>query len=271
MRAAVALIVAVLIAPATGCGLRAQSFSVQPSKAETVTETRTVPLAQGSTLKVENVNGFIRVEAWDRAEVQFTGEFKASSKGEQVEVVFTPSSKGLQILGKYPKSSQGSSYRGPECRMTLKVPRQVKPQLESVNGEIILSGTLGDAKLETVNGEIEVRQMEGAVKAETVNGRIQVKAVKGRVALQTVNGGVEVRGLDTRNQGLSIQTVNGNVSLERGELKGKFNATTVNGGIAFNAKGADQVDIKRHRATAVFLGSDQALSLSTVNGSITIE
>ena len=60
---------------------------IQPAKAERTTETRTLPLASGSTLKVKNVNGFVRVEAWDRDEVQFTGEFKPSSKDEQVKVV----------------------------------------------------------------------------------------------------------------------------------------------------------------------------------------
>jgi hypothetical protein len=45
----------------------------------------------------------------------------------------------------------------------------------------------------------------------------------------------------------------------------------VNGGITFNAKGAEQVDVKKHLVTAVFPGADQAIDLGTVNGAITLD
>ena len=83
--------------------LAAQPILIQPAKAEKATETRTVPLAADSSLKVKNINGHVRVEAWDRNEVQFTGEFKPSSEGEQVKVVLEPSSGGLEVRGEYPK------------------------------------------------------------------------------------------------------------------------------------------------------------------------
>ena len=44
--------------------LAAQSQVIQPAKAERTTETRTLPLASGSTLKVKNVNGFVRVKLY---------------------------------------------------------------------------------------------------------------------------------------------------------------------------------------------------------------
>jgi hypothetical protein len=54
-------------------------------------------------------------------------------------------------------------------------------------------------------------------------------------------------------------------------LKGRLRASTVNGGIAFSAKGAEQVEVKKRRVTATFPGSDQGIELNTVNGSITLE
>jgi hypothetical protein len=45
----------------------------------------------------------------------------------------------------------------------------------------------------------------------------------------------------------------------------------VDGGISFNAKGAEQVEVKKHRVTATFPGSDQGINLDTVNGAITLE
>jgi DUF4097 and DUF4098 domain-containing protein YvlB len=261
-----ALAALVLVAP-----LAAQTVVVQPSKAEKTTETRTIALPSGSKLKVKNVNGFIRVEAWDREEVQFTGEFKPSSKDEQVKVVLESGDHRLEIRGEYPKHTGWGSYRGPSCEMTLKVPRKVMPSLESVNGEITLKGTVGAATAETVNGSITVQDSDEGVKAETVNGSIGLERVKGALVLKTVNGSIKGSGLDGQGKGVEANTVNGAIKFQVDGLQGRFTASTVNGEITFKAKGAEQVEIKKHRVSAVFPGSSQPIALNTVNGSIAVE
>ena len=251
--------------------LAAQTIVIQPTKAEKATETRTVPLAAGSSLKVENVNGFIRVEVWDRAEVQFTGEFKPSSEGEQVKVVLEPGPKGLEIRGQYPKHHGWGAYRGPQCQMTLKVPKQARPSLETVNGEITLSGPLGAAAVNTVNGAIYASGLSESLKADTVNGSITLEDVSGALNLETVNGGIKGKGLDGKGGGIKAETVNGVIHFQLAGIKGHLKASTVNGGISFKAQGAEQVEVKKHRVSATFPGSDQNIDLSTVNGAITLE
>ncbi|GLH72884.1 hypothetical protein GETHLI_13860 [Geothrix limicola] len=251
--------------------LAAQSQVIQPTKAEKTTETRTLPLASGSNLKVKNVNGFIRVEAWDREEVQFTGEFKPSSKDEQVKVVVEAAKGSLEIRGEYPKHSGWGPYSGPQCQMTLKVPRRVSSTLETVNGEVVLNGTQGQANVSTVNGAIRASGLEDHLKAETVNGGIQIEQVKGGLSLQTVNGAIKGTGLDGQGKGIKAETVNGSIHLQMAGMKGRLRANTVNGGITFNAKGAEQVEVKKHRVTAVFPGSDQGIDIDTVNGGITLD
>lgn len=251
--------------------LAAQTQVIQPAKAEKTTETRTLPLASGSVLTVKNVNGFIHVEAWDREEVQFTGEFKPSSKDEQVKVVIEATKGSLAIRGEYPKHTGWGHYSGPQCQMTLKVPRRVAPTLETVNGDVSVSGNLGKANVNTVNGGIRARGLEESLKAETVNGSIQLEQVKGSLSLQTVNGAIKGSGLDGQGKGVKAETVNGSISLQLGGMKGRLKANTVNGGISFNAKGAEQVEVKKHKVTAVFPGSDQEIQIETVNGAITLE
>lgn len=248
-----------------------ETLVIQPTKAEKVTETRTLPLASGASLKVKNVNGFIHVEAWDREEVQFTGAFKPSSKDEQVKVEVESGPGIMTIRGVYPKHSGWGSYQGPQCQMTLKVPRKVLPSLETVNGEVTLSGTQGTAQVGTVNGGIRVSDLKDALKAETVNGTIHLERVTGSLTLQTVNGAIKGSGLDGQGQGVKAETVNGAIHLQLGGMKGRLKASTVNGDISFNAQGAEQVEVKKHRVTAVFPGSDQAIDLGTVNGAITLD
>ncbi len=251
--------------------LAAQSQVIQPTKAERTTETRTLPLAAGSTLKVKNINGFIRVEAWDREEVQFTGEFKPSSRDEQVKVVVEAGKGSMEIRGEYPKHSGWGSYQGPQCQMTLKVPRRVAPTLETVNGEVALGGTQGVAVIQTVNGGVRASDLEDTLKATTVNGTITLDKVRGCLTLQTVNGAIKGSGLDGQGKGIKAETVNGSIHLQVAGVKGRLKASTVHGGISFNAKGAEQIEVKKHRVTALFPGSDQEIDLGTVNGAITLD
>lgn len=250
----------------------AEPIVIQPTKAEKVTEVRNVPLASGSTLRVKNVNGHIRVVAWDKDQVEFTGEFKPSSKDEQVKVVIESTSKGLEIRGEYPKhSSHFGFYRGPECQMDLKVPRKVMPSLDTVNGEVRLMGTQGAAEIHSVNGQIIAQNLEDFLKAKTVNGAIALEQVKGGLDLNTVNGSIKGQGLDGQGKGIDASTVNGSISLQMGGIKGRLSASTVNGGLSFKAQGAEQVEIHKRNMSAVFPGSEQRIHLSTVNGGITVE
>ena len=247
---------------------------IQPAKAETVVETRTLPLAAGSKLKVKNVNGWIRVEAWDRNEVEFRGEFRPSSKDEQVKVVLDSAAGSLEIRAEQPKRPEFphlGAYKGPECRMDLKVPRKVLARLESVNGEVSLDGTVGEATCTTVNGAVRARNLEEGLKAETVNGSITLEQVRGALNLNTVNGSISGKGLDGKAKGIAAATVNGSVKLQMAGIKGRLSATTVNGHLSFNAKGAEQVEVSKRKVEATFPGGDQVISLNTVNGSITVE
>jgi len=250
----------------------AEPILIQPAKAEQTTEVRVVPLASGATLKVKNVNGRIHVMVWDKEQVEFTGAFKPSSQKEQVKVRIETTAKGLEIIGEYPKhATHWGSDQGPQCQMDLKVPSRVLPCLETVNGEVELLGTSGDADLSSVNGGIAVHDLKGALKGQTVNGAISLDQIRGGLKLETVNGSIQGKGLDGQGQGIDISAVNGQIQLQMGGLKGRLHAATVNGSLSFKAPGAQQVEDNRKSLSAVFPGSDQKISLSTVNGSISVE
>jgi hypothetical protein len=249
----------------------AQTDTIQPAKAEKTTETRLLALKSGSTLSVKNVNGAVTVEAWDREEIEFRGEFKPSSRDEHVTVVIDRTAKGLGIVAKMPKNQDGGSHRGAECRMELKVPRHVLASISTVNGAVSLRGTKGEASIESVNGAVSASSHNEGLKAKTVNGAIHVESVKGTLQLKTVNGAIEARGIDAQGNGIEASTVNGQVHLAAAGLKGKLEASTLNGNLSLKAKGAEQVEVTKRRMSAVFQGGTQAISLSTVNGNIIVE
>lgn len=250
----------------------AEPVVIQPAPGQAATETRAVPLASGSTFTVENVNGRVSVQAWDQDQLSFTGAFKPSSKGEQVKVTLKPTRQGLEIRCEYPKHhDDGASYRGPKLDLDLKVPRRILAELSTVNGDITLTGTDGQASLTTVNGRVTAQDLPKGLKAESVNGEIKVARAAGALDLHTVNGDIEASDLDGQGGGIQAQTVNGSVRLRLGAAKGRVSASSLNGQIAFRAAGAQDVEIKRHSAAALLPGSGQAIHAETLNGGITIE
>jgi len=264
--------IASLILAMTATFLGAQTFVLQPSQASTVTESRTVALANGSNLTISNTNGHIKVDTWDRTEVAFTGQFKPSSRDEQVKVVFESTPKGLEIRGEYPKHQSGwGSYRGAICEMELKVPRSVLAHIDTVNGRITLTGLEGTADCRTVNGAIEAQDLNQGLTAETVNGSISLDRVRGAIKASTTNGGISGKGLDGMGKGIDLSTVNGGLNVTMAKLEGSLRATTVNGKVSVNTKGAEQVSATKHEVEATFPGSKQTIRLSTVNGGLVVK
>ncbi|HJW08946.1 MAG TPA: DUF4097 family beta strand repeat-containing protein [Holophagaceae bacterium] len=252
--------------------LAGDAVVIQPAKAEKTTETRTVPLAAGSTFKAGNINGHVFVSAWDRNEVSFTGAFKPSSKGEQVKVTLESTAKGLEIHCEYPKhQNAGSHYHAPEVDLDLKVPQRVLASISTVNGDVSLEGTMGQATVSTVNGGVSAKNLEEGLKAESVNGALTLSHVLGALDASTVNGDIEARDLDGKGGGIRAESVNGSVHLTLGAAKGRVQASTTNGEVDFHAAGATDATIKRHKVSALLPGSEQSIHAETLNGGITID
>lgn len=155
------------------------------------------PLAPGGTVAVENIQGDIAVEGWERAEVEVAVVKTAVGPGadpESVRIGVEFGRNGLTFRTIHP----GESREEVRVDYRLKVPRQVRLD-----------------RLRTLEGSILVRDVEGAVDARTLNGSIQQTGVSGSVLARTVSGDVLVslRALPDPLQPILLETVNGNVEL----------------------------------------------------------
>lgn len=156
-----------------------------------------VPLAPAGSVAVENVQGDIAVEAWDRAEVEVTVAKRASGPGanpDEVRIEVDSQDRSLTLRTIYPQQSDDTvrvDYR-------LRVPRQVRLE-----------------RLRTVEGSITVRGIEGSVNAHTLNGNIEQRNVSGNVVARAMNGNVLVslRALPEKDGAIQMDTVNGHLFL----------------------------------------------------------
>ncbi len=213
------------------------------------------PLPAGGSVSVENVQGEISVEGWDRAEVEITAAKIGKDPDDHLEDVRVVTEMGIESLAfrtVYPPHMDKPvrvDYR-------LRVPRQV--QL---------------ATLRTLEGNIAVHSVEGSVDARTLSGNIVEMSVTGRVTARTLTGSilVSLKALPAGTRPLLMDTVNGNIDLL---LPPRPNAdlelSTLDGSIQGNyAFQASTVPGDRTRRTRLGLGG-VTVALRTVRGTIRV-
>jgi hypothetical protein len=155
------------------------------------------PLKPGGSVAVENVQGHIAVEGWDRSEVEVTVVKTAAGPDtdpDSVRIGVEFGRNGLTLRTIHP----GDSRDPVRVDYRLKVPRQVRLE-----------------RLRTLEGNILVREVEGAVDARTLNGSIHQVNVSGSVTARAVNGDVllSLRALPDPLQPVLLETVSGDVEL----------------------------------------------------------
>lgn len=155
---------------------------------------QTYPLQAGGTFDLQNVNGTVDVQGWDRDEVEVRAVKTAQQKESDlsrvtIEVETKPS--GVSVATRYPQDE------GVEVAVeyTIHVPHGARLEhLGTVNGTLRVSGVNDVEDLRTVNGNIEVYEGGGSIHAHTTNGSVHLEIVRladaGGTSAETTNGSV---------------------------------------------------------------------------------
>jgi len=218
------------------------------------------PLAAGGSVALENVNGDVSIEVWERDEVRVYAVKSASSPEllDELQVKVDAGRDRVFIDTRYPsmRGSDDGQRRFTRVEYTVTVPR---------------TATLDE--IELVNGNLTVVGVEGGIDAATVNGNIMVRDCAGSASLGTVNGGIEAHidrlSFDNR---LDLEAVNGRLDLYlASSLGADLMADTVNGSL----KNDFGIEVRKGK----YVGSDfrgsvggggAKVSLETVNGPINV-
>jgi DUF4097 and DUF4098 domain-containing protein YvlB len=247
---------------------------------------KTFPFQAGALLELDNTNGGVVVEPWNRNEVQVVAEKKVKAGSDEkarellgkLQIVAEPRGGGLRVETRFPKNGNGlfdwMSGNGTSFNVnyTIRVPRQARLDLETTNGGLNVKGTRGAAELESTNGQIAVQGVEGNLKLETTNGGIHAVDVAGAVTASTTNGGIEVSLRDLPDDSkLDFSTTNGGVTVKLPrDARLTLDADTTNGRIN-NSFDIDAKSSSKRHLSGDINGGGGLLKVSTTNGSITIE
>ena len=226
-------------------------------------QTWTFDLDSGGRISLENINGNVTVTGGSGGEVEIVALKKAGSQEylDGIEIIIDDSADAIRIETKHPdKGVKGWFNWGKDSSgsvtYTLNVPSDVNLEsVESVNGNVSVSGVHGVVKAGTVNGQVDATDLSSDARIETVNGSVHATfaSLKGhqKANCESVNGRVTVELPDDADASVSAETINGGIDGSDFGLKAN--------------KGFVGRDLEGE------IGDGEArLSLSTVNGSIKI-
>ncbi|HME12465.1 MAG TPA: DUF4097 family beta strand repeat-containing protein [Candidatus Acidoferrum sp.] len=214
----------------------------------------TVPLQPGGSFELQNVNGTVEVQGWDRDEIEIRAVKTAKEKEsdlDRVSIDVTAQPRAVFVATRYPQNE------GVEVAVeyTVHVPRNAHVE-----------------RLATVNGTLRISSLENVGDLRTVNGNIEVYESGGPVAVHVTNGNVHLELSHLREQDPTFaETTNGSVLLALpANTQADLEARCLNG--TFSSELPVTVEsTQRPREVRGKLGKGGApIKLRTVNGGIQI-
>jgi hypothetical protein len=214
------------------------------------------PLQPGGSFELQNVNGTVEVDGWDRDAIEVhavkTAKVRESDL-ERVSIEVDAEPRAVSVVTRYPQNE------GVEVAVeyVIHVPHGARVEhLGTVNGTLRIAGVDAIEDLRTVNGNIEVYDGAGAIHAHTTNGNVHLELVhidaahgdKGEATAETTNGSLLLAIPSDTQADVEARCLNGNFyselpmalgsTLHPREIHGKLgrggppiHLHTVNGGI----------------------------------------
>jgi DUF4097 and DUF4098 domain-containing protein YvlB len=187
---------------------------------------QTYPLAAGGRVSLSNINGAVKVQAWERAEVKVDAVKRAytAERLREAQIKVDASANRVRIETEYPGSTfrwsdrDGERHENPaSVEYTLTIPRGASiDEINLVNGSLNVEGVAGSVKASSVNGRVTAAGLSGPVNLSVVNGRLEATldslTESGDVSLSAVNGPLIVTLPSDANAVVRASTVHGAIS-----------------------------------------------------------
>lgn len=190
---------------------------------------QTYPLSEQGRVSLSNINGAVRITAWERNEVKVDAVKSAYRRDrlDEAKIVVRSDANVFHVETDYPQRTQSFNdgegrYNNPATvEYTLSVPRGARiDSIELINGDLTVDGMTGDVKASSINGHVSAHELMGEVRLSTINGKLE--AMFGRlneatsISLGSVNGPVLLTIPSDSNAEIKAGTVHGGISNDFG-------------------------------------------------------
>jgi len=229
------------------------TFASQSLFASSFEETfsKKIDFLPGGSVHLQNTNGSIEVEGWDKdmVMIEATKKVKASSQKradqlmEEVNIDISQTEKEIVIETRLPHQTNGGLFDwlfgdGVSVSVSYKmyVPYKSDLVLKSTNGSVNATSVSGQIVLKTTNGKIGAENIMGDIDAHTTNGGISAEldsmSPDHEMQFFTTNGSISVYLPSDAKCNVQAQTTNGSISTDFPlQVKGKFNSKSISGSV----------------------------------------
>ncbi|HEY4087705.1 MAG TPA: DUF4097 family beta strand repeat-containing protein [Bryobacteraceae bacterium] len=171
--------------------------------ADSRTVAKTLPLPSTGSVTIDNHNGSITVNTWDRPEIEVHAVIEMNSgfsfsdadrrRFNETRVDIDKLGDSVRIKSVYPtwSSLEGSD---PDIHYTINAPRTARWAVRTHNSRVEVHNLHAALSISTHNGQIDVSGLAGALDLDTHNGNVKVQfaSLTAPSTVDTHNGDVEL-------------------------------------------------------------------------------
>lgn len=160
-------------------------------------QTQTLPLPEGRALAIEVTIGSVRIDGWDKADVEITVDRRVPAPADQERLPLVIEDTPARITIRAIQAGGGTD---PALRadLVIRVPREALiERVQVMEGRLTLTGFRGSLTADVRRGPIDASDVAGTLRLETGIGHVTVNAARllpaGLLRLRTFNGDVRLR------------------------------------------------------------------------------
>jgi DUF4097 and DUF4098 domain-containing protein YvlB len=244
---------------------------------------REIEVGESPALSIGNISGDIQVEGGPGSSIVIDAVKSVEDEEERellksVEIEVTQLGNRVRVstehTGKGGHRHKHKKHKGANVSVSyrVKVPKKTEVEIQSVSGDVVLTGVDGAASAQSVSGDVRVTDASDLAQAQSVSGNVEVLRARSarRAEIESVSGEVFVE--DVEASELNVSSVSGDVRLSGVSSRGA-SLESVSGDLAYTGSIAagGRYDFQSHSGDVVLTLGDQvgfALEASTFSGEI---
>lgn len=193
------------------------SVSVQAQIRDEITKTFSV--GDHAEFRLDNVNGEVEIEAWNKSEIKIIATVTAKNQEarDRITIEMNENGRGVSVETHYKKSSSWGNNHSGSVNYSVMVPSDVRlSSIDLVNGSLSVDGVKGEMNIDLVNGSIVAHGLTSDSEINSVNGSIEVSyqalsADLRDISIDTVNGRIELALPEEISADVDIETMHGSI------------------------------------------------------------
>ena len=210
------------------------------------------PLKADGEVRIDNLAGSVKVQAWDKNQVQVTG--RIGHLVQKLDIQGDANSLDIKVV--LPHNVHDNDC-GSCADLEIQVPKGARLEVSTVSADVEASGLSGQVQIGTVSGGATLSSQSNHIDLRTVSGDITVvgsakgaqigaNSVSGTVRLSDVDGSVdaenvsgEIKLVSRRVTSLKMSSTSGDLGFEGELLKGgNYDINNVSGDVRVNVGGS---------------------------------